>query len=256
MRSQIAKLAVALSLISVFVPATAVGEVDRQPEPDAAEILERVDSELTAVEDMRASASLTIHDTSGSESERTLTVKQKGDDRRMVQITAPARLQDVGLLATSDDRNYLYLPAMRRVRRIAGADRGEPFLDSDFTNDDLMRTTFADRYTPRLENEDSSQWSLVLTPIDEDDEPYSRLRMKVRKEDHQIAEILFYKDGDDDPTRRLTADQFDPVESQIIAHRFVAEDLQSEGRSVLQLSEVEVNVGLDDSEFTRRQLQR
>lgn len=231
------------------------GEAPESP-PGADAILRRVDDELTAVEDLRANCVLTITDASGSTDERKLTVMQKDDDKRLIQLTEPARLRGVGLLAKEEGQNYLYLPAMRRVRRIAGAERDEPFLDSDFTNDDLTRTTFSTRYRPELVDDGGEYWQLRLHPRQPDDDAYSKLRMKVRKKDHQIVEILFFEEGSDEATRRLSTDDFETVQSQVIAHTFVVEDLKSGSQSRLELSDVEVNVGLDDSVFSRRQLQR
>lgn len=278
MRIQIVKYAVALGAMSIYsvlsTPVLAESDTD-EDEPrqaaaekvdqdrdeeaapaDADEILQRVDDELTAVEDLRASCVLSITDSSGSTDERELTVMQKGDDKRLIQLTAPARLRGVGLLAKAEGQNYLYLPAMRRVRRIAGAERDEPFLDSDFTNDDLTRTAFSPRYQPALVDGDGDYWRLRLVPRVAEDDPYSRLRMKVRKKDHQIVEIEYYEDDTEEVARRVTIGNFETVQSEVIAHEFVVEDPSTGGRSRLELSDVEVNVGLDESLFSRRQLQR
>ncbi len=278
MRTQITKYAVAISAVFVCsfaaMPVMAepgaddadsaqtdgAGEASEQqaeqPPANAEEILQQVDDELTAVEDLRANCVLTITDSSGSTDERKLTVMQKDDDKRLIQLTEPARLRGVGLLAKAEGQDYLYLPAMRRVRRIAGAERDEPFLDSDFTNDDLTRTTFSSRYRPELLDDDAEHWRLRLTPRDSDDDRYSKLRMKVRKKDHQPVEIEYFEEGSDEATRRLTTSGFDTVESQVIAHKFLVENLETGGQSTLELSDVEVNIGLDDSLFSRRQLQR
>ncbi len=224
--------------------------------PDATEILKGVDRALSIAEDFRATIELVTTTASGRTEERTMTVAQKGQHQRLVQLTGPARLRGVGLLAKDEGQLYIYLPSFGRIRRVAGQQRGEPFLGSNFTQDDLSRTEFSGRFEPELADEDSEHWTVHLTPNEPDDEPYEHLVIKVRKEDHQVPEILFFEDGSQEPTRRLTASDFRREDNQVLAHTVIVEDLQSESRSVAKLSDVEVNTGLSDSLFTRRYLQR
>lgn len=242
----------ALLFALLFVPLMVSAE-----SPDgAADILKKVDRTLTTADDFTATIELKTTSASGAVEERTMTVWQKGEHQRMVKITAPARLRGVGLLATGERQLYVYLPAFGRVRRVAGAQRGEPFMGSNFTQDDFSRTVFSDRFEPTKVKESETHITLRLVPKEPGSEPYSQLMLEVRKEDHQVSEILFFVPDNASPTRRLTASDFRIVETQSLAYEIVAEDLETKSRSVMSMSEVKVNTGLLDSHFSQRQLQR
>ena len=250
-------------LTALLIPALAFGDTPEATTsaatpsaetPSAQAILEQVDQALTVADDFTATIELVTTSASGSTEERTMDVWQKGE-KRMVKLTAPSRLRGVGLLAKSDDQLYLYLPSFGRVRRVAGQQRGESFMGSNFTQDDIARTNFSSRFNPEYVDQNDTHWNLRLRPSDED-EPYTHLLIEVRKEDHQVSTILFFEEGSEEAVRRLTASDFKVIESQSLAHTVVVEELRTKSRSVATLSDVEVNAGLSDSIFTRRYLQR
>jgi predicted RND superfamily exporter protein len=88
-----------------------------------------------------------ITDRRGKTRERTaLVLKQNDGDRRLTRFTylAPKSVNEVTFLshdnldqAASDDR-WLFLPATRKVRRIPASDRGDYFLGTDFTYEDIQ----------------------------------------------------------------------------------------------------------------------
>ena len=56
---------------------------------------------------------------------------------------APPEIRETGFLVWShsdpevDDERWVYLPALRKVRRVAGRDRAKSFVGTDFNYDDL-----------------------------------------------------------------------------------------------------------------------
>lgn len=63
--------------------------------------------------------------------------------KRLILFDAPASIRGTGFLVHSrkdpaqEDLRWVYLPALRKVRRIAGRDRDKLFAGSDFTYEDL-----------------------------------------------------------------------------------------------------------------------
>ncbi len=69
-----------------------------------------------------------------------------GDEKRTVIFyTAPTNVRGTGFLTYDyaasdvDDDQWLYLPALRKVRRISASDRGDYFLGTDFTYEDIKK---------------------------------------------------------------------------------------------------------------------
>ena len=69
--------------------------------------------------------------------------KYYGDEKRTVLFyDSPSSTRGTGLLSIdhgdgSDNDQWLYLPAARKIRRISASDRGDYFLGTDFTFEDV-----------------------------------------------------------------------------------------------------------------------
>ena len=69
-----------------------------------------------------------------------------GDEKRTVIFyRAPANIRDTAFLTydysstDKDDDQWLYLPALRKVRRVSASDRGDYFLGTDFTYEEIKK---------------------------------------------------------------------------------------------------------------------
>lgn len=95
--------------------------------------------------DMSASLDMRLHNRQGQESQRRLRIKTlevQGDgDKSLTIFDAPRDIAGTGLLSfthalTANDQ-WLYLPALKRVKRIASANKSGPFVGSEFAYEDL-----------------------------------------------------------------------------------------------------------------------
>lgn len=74
--------------------------------------------------------------------------KYYGDDKRTaIFYLSPKNVKDTAFLTfdyadkAKDDDQWLYLPSMRKVRRISASDRGDYFLGTDFTYEEIKLET-------------------------------------------------------------------------------------------------------------------
>jgi len=221
---------------------------------DGASVLQRVDSVAEQGGDTTLVLDVTVRDGRGGEASRVLKIWQKGADRRLVKFLEPARLAGVGLLVPDGDTLYVYLPAYGRTRRVVGSGRGDAFMGTDFSMDDLARIQFGDDYTAELVGEDAEHWQLRLTPIKPQDHAHDHLTMWVRRADDLFDRVDFHDDGV--VTRRISFDDFHSDGARPIAHRILVEDLET-GRSTLaDVRQIEFDTGLEDDLFTTRYLMR
>ena len=117
--------------------------------------------------DSRMSMRMTLVDRRGRTRERALTIKglQGGPgravpgDRTLLHFTLPNDIRGTGFLVwehpDADDERFLYLPALGRVRRIAGSEAQESFVGSDFTYEDIGGRELDD-YTYALLDENAA----------------------------------------------------------------------------------------------------
>ena len=169
---------------------------DPQQTAAAPAVLVRVDSVLNAPKDQTQQVELTLIEKDGTERSRTLSMWQKGDETRTVKFVAPADVRNIAFLSLPDDVMYLYLPAFKKVRRIASHVKNQRFAGTDFTYDDMGTIKYSEDYDARFQEEtpespqdqenpappqDPESLVLVLTPKEGVEKDYGKLRMWVGK---------------------------------------------------------------------------
>jgi predicted RND superfamily exporter protein len=129
-----------------FMSLSASGPAAQAAEPDLAEIVRHVVERPDGAHLIR-DVKMTLTDRKGRTRERVakgVRVDTATERRSQIAFTSPSNIKDTAFLsyeyttAGAADDKWLYLPAMRRTRRISGADRGEYFLGTDFTYEDLQ----------------------------------------------------------------------------------------------------------------------
>ncbi len=112
--------------------------------------------------DQQSNMSMTLRNRRGQESKRdirTKTLEVTGDgDKGLSIFDSPRDVKGTAFLsfthATKPDDQWLYLPALKRVKRITSANKSGPFMGSEFAYEDLTSQE-VDKYTYKwLRDED------------------------------------------------------------------------------------------------------
>jgi hypothetical protein len=96
--------------------------------------------------DLQVHLEMVLRDRRGTESRRELTISQleqnDAGDRLLVVFDTPKQIRGTALLSysypTAPDDQWLYLPAAKRVKRIASQNKSGPFLSSEFAFEDMV----------------------------------------------------------------------------------------------------------------------
>jgi hypothetical protein len=143
---------------------------------DASAILER-SRELTMPDALEATITLTITDKNGSSRVRTNNMITKkypdGTERRLIRFAAPAEVQGTSVLIhdykDKQDDMWIYLPALKRVRRIVTTEKGKSFMGSEFSNADISSPPASDFVNRHLEGSgDGNQHIIESIPASAD----------------------------------------------------------------------------------------
>lgn len=91
---------------------------------------------------------MVLRDSAGNEARRYLTIKtfeRSGDDdgsKSLLLFHRPLDVKGTALLTHSEigeaDQQWLYLPALKRVKRISSSNKAGPFMGSEFSYEDMM----------------------------------------------------------------------------------------------------------------------
>ncbi|MFQ5829722.1 MAG: outer membrane lipoprotein-sorting protein [Candidatus Methylomirabilia bacterium] len=138
MRGTIA-VGVGLALLAPAVPAAA--------QPSAEEIMTKAHLAMYYPgEDMRARVTMRLVSKAGRERVRELTMtrgdlQEGGEQRYFIYFHRPPDVREMTFLVWKypgrDDDRWLYIPALKLVRRIAASDKRSSFVGSDFSYEDV-----------------------------------------------------------------------------------------------------------------------
>ncbi len=109
------------------------------------EIVQEVDKRDTGFGDTQARLEMVLKNREGDESRRTLKMKTLeivGDgDKSLIIFDTPRDIKGTAFLsfthALIPDDQWLYLPALKRVKRISSSNKSGPFLGSEYSFEDL-----------------------------------------------------------------------------------------------------------------------
>ena len=189
--------------------------------------------------------------------------KDYGKDKKSVMVfKAPADVRGVAFLSweydqpNREDDKWLYMPAMKKVRRISGSSKNEYFMGSDFTYDDMGdRNVEEDTHT--LLGEESVDghacWKIESIPVDPED-MYTRKLLWVCKAADMVIKAKYYdKDG---LIKTFKVVEFKMQDGFWTLFRSEMDNLSRKHKTVMALSSVQYNVGLNDRLFKVSAIQR
>lgn len=112
---------------------------------DAREII-RKSLHVTEIGDLEMISTINIYDAKGNVRVRRIgTASRKFGEctKTLLRFLAPADVKGTALLVYDyenlDDSQWIYMPALRKVRRIVSTEKGKNFMGSEFTNSDMTR---------------------------------------------------------------------------------------------------------------------
>jgi len=220
----------------------------------AAEILERMDRSISGFTDQRMDVAMTVVDTGGSRKTYEFTIWQKGTKKRLIRFHT-GEMKGMSTLVEDRDRVYVYLPAFRKVRRVAPHSMNQTFAGSDFTNEDMAGITWADAWDATVEREEPDAWWLLCTPKPGVASSHPKVRLKVQKTGFYQS-VVEYLDGEGRPVRRMESTQLRTFPGGGERYsRVVLSDLRTGHRTELEIRDFRVNQGLPETAFSQRELE-
>ena len=182
--------------------------------------------------------------------------------KSFIYFDTPPDIKDTTFLNWSqedyeaDDDQWIYLPALRKVRRIASGDKENSFMGSDLIYDDMGdREVEEDTFTLlRVENDNGTKMYVVQAIAKQENYIYSKRLAWVNAETWTIPKIEFY----DRKGRLLKIMKSDWVQVDGIWNweKTVVENQLSGHRTEIAISNVKFNQSLKDSLFTERSLRK
>ncbi len=238
--------------------------------PTGKEIIERNDA-MRSVDDEQVELQMQLINKQGQKRERRVSWVLKHDAQRnqkgLIRFTAPPDVRGTSLLSIEnsdrEDDQWLFLPALKKSRRISAASKSDSFVGSDFAYEDLGAEEI-DQHDYRLLREDTLDGTAVYvveaTPNNDQrrkESGYSRREIFVRKDNAAIARIDFY-DRQKELMKVLRARDIRQVASTKTwrAQTIEMANQKTGHTTVIIYGQFIVNKGISDDVFSIRELER
>lgn len=257
-----------IGIATVLTFAWAVG-VQAQPAaeaPAANEIVARsLETFYYAGEDQRTRVTMRLINPQGKERRREMTLLRKnlgtgGEQRYYIYFHHPADVKGTAFmvwkyLAREDDR-WIFIPAIRLVRRIAADDKRSSFVGSDFTYEDVSGREVKDE-THVLRGEETLVGRPVyrIESVPKAKADYVRRLSWIDRERGLPLKEEYY-DIRGELLRTFTADEVREVDGHWTVTRRTMRDAQSGHRTEVAYEEIEYDVGVTEDLFSERYLRR
>ncbi|MEN3044183.1 MAG: outer membrane lipoprotein-sorting protein [Candidatus Hydrothermales bacterium] len=219
------------------------------------EILKKVEDTYNAPSDRVSELKMVLVESDGTQKEREMKIWMKGKHKKLFVFKSPADVKGVGFLVLSDDELYIYLPAFKKIRRIASHVKNESFMGTDFSYNDLAKSEFTKDYSAVIKEENENQYVLILTPKPESDVEYSKLIMFVNKKIFLPDSIKFFDKGNN-LLKIMRNKKFVQIKNYWSINEIEMENVKDKHKTVMKTLKQEYDLGLSEEIFTQRNLKK
>jgi outer membrane lipoprotein-sorting protein len=238
------------------------------PEEQGRTIAEEADRQDFGWHDNASVMKMVLRNRSGQESVRRMrrraleSTEQGRGDKSILVFDSPRDIQGTALLSHTrilePDDQWLYLPALRRVKRISSGNKSGPFVGSEFAYEDLVSQE-VDKYAYRwLRDEQCGnlECAVVERYPQYENSGYTRQIIWWDKDEYRVQRIEFY-DRKDSLLKTLTSYDYKEYQNEYWRpDRMVMENHQNGKSTELLFEEWSFTNGVSDNEFTASRLRR
>jgi outer membrane lipoprotein-sorting protein len=181
-------------------------------------------------------------------------------EKTIMFFLTPADVKDTSFLSFSysdgrDDDQWIYLPALKRVKRVASDSKNDSFMGSDFTYDDMgSRHPNEDTHKILRTEIFEGQKCLVVESIPKEAKPaYARtLSWVVEDEWIGLKKEFYFSNGK--LGKKLEIQGYEKVEEVWVITDMTMSNVDKGSFTRIQMLDVSFNNNLNDNVFTERQM--
>ena len=241
------------------------GVTARADDARAAQLLERwIGSDPFGFNDAQVVAKITLSDKTGSKRQLSFISKAKRYDppfaKSIVRFSAPADLAGAAFLQVQnrngDDDRFLFLPELKRSRRIAGGLRTGAFMGTDLSYADLDQRDFRNAKASYKGEETIAKWVCdVINVVPNADSQYSRVEVWMRKDNSMPMRFRMY-DKHGALLKTFEALEFKRISGRWFVSKSRVTNEQLKHSTELQLEQITLASDVGDDAFTVRALEK
>ncbi len=251
------KLSILAALIASVLPAFA---------QDGRAIMEKLDA-ANDPSTTHALIKMELIDTDGSVKDRVIEEWSADDNQELTHSVmvfhTPASVQNTRFLVAEndgrDDDQWIYLPALRKVRRIASSEGGDSFMGTEFSYDDMKSKDIDEYKHTYLRDEKAQGYDCTVIesiPLPDTDSQYSKVIHWVTKDEEIMSDVkmeLYDKNGN--LFKVFTVEVLENIDGYWTPMNVIMKNVQNGKSTRLTQEKIELDKPVNPRRFTSRYLQ-
>jgi len=229
------------------------------------QIIENVYNRETG-NDMQGDLTMSLINSRGDQRVRKIKhfVKDFGNmEKKIMFFVSPADVRNTSFMnwsydeAGKDDDQWIYLPALKKVKRISSDSKSDYFMGSDFTYDDLgdRHPTEDNHKLLREETVDGENCHVVESIPKDNEYMYSRTVTWIIK-DKWIGLKKEFFDEDEELLKTLTVKKYEKIKTYWTILSSEMFNVQKDHTTKMELANVKLDTGIPVNKFTERMMKR
>lgn len=212
---------------------------------------------------MEMTSTLRIYDNKGNVRVREVSnamAKFSGTTKTLFKFLSPPDVKGTTILIydyeDKDDDMWIYMPSLRKTRRIVATEKGKSFMGSEFSNADMSKPTMSD-FTYMLKGSETLDgrdcWKLESKCANagvEDANGYSRKVAWIEKSTYLTLKIEFYDHAD----KLLKVETFGDYRKQAggkyFAFKLSMQNVQNSRKSEIVINKYQAGSAMKESAFS------
>ena len=229
------------------------------------EIAKKADKVTDGFESSISKTQMTLINASGQTSVRDLlmkTLEGENGDKTISTFLSPADVKGTKVLGwehvDKDDDQWLYLPALKRIKRIASRNKSGSFMGSEFSYEDIGNQNYQ-KYTfmgePEVvQYEGMECYKGARIPKDKNS-GYTKQVSWVDTKDFLIRKIEYY-DRKQELLKTATFHDYKKSDGVWRVGKIVMKNHQNDKETILEWKEDKIKAGLSAKNFNKRELKK
>ncbi|MFO7524886.1 MAG: outer membrane lipoprotein-sorting protein [Ignavibacteriaceae bacterium] len=246
------------TLLFIILAASATSTAFSQ----SAEQIHKKYQDAITIESFEMLSTLIIYDARGNERQRKLSTANRKfgkTNKTLMRFTAPADVQGTSMLIQNhDDKEsdmWIYMPAIRRVRRIAGDDKASNFMGSEFKNSDMSTPNtrefnYKEFGIVKINGKDCYMIEIVPKNADvEDSYGFGKQISYIDKDTYLEQKVEYYDFNGKLHRTKTISDYRKQSDGKYFAFKMEIKNEQNGRRSVMTIDAFQVGSNMPESSF-------
>ena len=212
---------------------------------------------------LKARVSMSLINKEGKTRARKLIMLRKnfgnGEQKYFMYFEEPQDVRGMAFmvhkLPDKDDLRWLFIPALKMVRRIAASDRRSSFVGSDFTYEDVSgRDISADKHTLKKEDKLNGMDCYVVESVPNEKDEFSRKISWIDKNNFLPLQEEYYN-TQGELYRSFKAVETKEIDGFPTVTKRTMKDIKTGHNTEVVFDSVKYNIGIEDNLFEERFMQ-